>query len=349
MGKTINLRTKLIGAFILGSLLGASAVVWNLANFRWAASAFQVATKENLPALASIAELDRAMEWARVQERSLMLVRQTSEDAVRARKEHGLLLALSKTAWSRYKATPSGEDEKALQPEFEALYADWEKASLEAVRLLGQESTDARKDAIEISMSEGERKFEKARAVLGRLAAVRQKTAETFAEQIRSTSTRTTILTIVVILALVVSGVAAGLVFARMIVGSLVDVAAQARRAAGGDLGARIAVHGSDELGDMAASLNGMLETFEGVINQVQHSTTQTADASRQLASGSEQLSSGAGEQAASVEETTSSLEQMSASITQNAENSRQTEEMASRACATQRRAGRPSPRRSTR
>ena len=329
MGKTINLRTKFIGAFILGSLLGASAVVWNLANFRWAASAFQVATKENLPALASIAELDRAMERARVQERSLMLVRQTSEDAVRARKEHGQLLALTKTAWSRYKAIPSGEDEKALQPEFEALYADWEKASLEAVRLLGQESTDARKDAIEISMSEGERKFEKARAVLGKLAAVRQKTAETFAEQIRSTSTRTTILTIVVILALVVSGVAAGLVFARMIVGSLVDVAAQARRAAAGDLGARIAVHGADELGDMAASLNGMLETFEGVINQVQRSTTQTADASRQLASGSEQLSSGAGEQASSIEETSASLEEMSASITQNAENSKRMEEMA--------------------
>ena len=155
MDKTITLRTKFIGAFILGSLLGASAVVWNLSNFRWAATAFQVATKENLPALASIAELDRAMERARVQERSLMLVRQTSDDAVKARKEHGQLLAVSKTAWARYKGLPSGEDEKALQPEFESAYADWEKASLEAVRLLAQESTDARKDAIEISMSDG--------------------------------------------------------------------------------------------------------------------------------------------------------------------------------------------------
>ena len=329
MVKNIPLRTKFIGAFILGSLLGASAVVWNLANFRWAATAFQVATKENLPALASIAELDRAMERARVQERSLMLVRQTSDDAARARKEHAQLLALSKAAWTRYKAVPSGEDEKALQPEFESSYAEWEKSSLEAVRLLAQESTDARKDAIEISMSDGERKFEKARAVLGKLATLRQKSAETFAEQIRSTSAKTTIMTIVVILGLIVSGVAAGLLFSRMIVGSLVDVATQARRAAGGDLGARIAVHGADELRAMGASLNGMLETFEGVINQVQRSTTQTADASRQLASGSEQLSSGAGEQASSIEETSASLEEMSASITQNAENSKRMEEMA--------------------
>ena len=329
MTRSITLRTKFVGAFILGSLLGASAVVWNLSNFRWAASAFQVATKENLPALASIAELDRAMERARVQERSLMLVRQTSDDAARARKEHGILLALSKNAWGRYKAVPSGEDEKALRPDFETAYADWEKSSLEAVKLLGEESTDARKDAIELSMSEGERKFEKARAVLGRLANLRQKSAETFAEEIRATSTRTTVMTIVVILALLASGVGAGLLFARMIVGSLVDVAAQARRAAGGDLAARIAVHGADELGAMGAALNGMLETFEGVINQVQRSTTQTADASRQLASGSEQLSGGAGEQASSIQETSASLEQMSASITQNAENSKRMEEMA--------------------
>ena len=190
MNKTINLRTKFIGAFILGSLLGASAVVWNLANFRWAASAFQVATKENLPALASIAELDRAMERARVQERSLMLVRQASEDAAKARKEHGQLLTLAKATWARYKGLPSSQDEKALQPEFESAYADWEKATLEAVRLLGQESADARKDAIEISMSEGERKFEKARAVLGRLASFRQKNAEVFAEEIRATSAK---------------------------------------------------------------------------------------------------------------------------------------------------------------
>ena len=331
MTRTIRLRTKFIGAFIIGSLVGASAVVWNLSNFRWAASAFQVATRENLPALAALAEVDRDMERARVEERGLMLVRQASEDAARARKEHGVRLAHAKAAWDRYKAIPSGDDEKALRPAFEAAYAEWEKSSLEAVRLLAEESSDARKDAIELSMSEGSRKFEKARAVLDRLGEIRQKGAEAFAERIRATSSRTTVLTVLVILALVACGVGAGLLFSRLIVGPLVDVADQARRVAGGDLATRIAVHGADELGEMGASLNRMLETFEGVISQVQRSTTQTAEASRQLASGSEQLSNGAGEQASSIQETSASLEQMSASITQNAENSKRMEEMAVR------------------
>ncbi len=331
MTRTIRLRTKFIGAFIIGSLVGASAVVWNLANFRWAASAFQVATKENLPALAALADVDRDMERARVEERGLMLVRQASEDAGRARKEHGLRLAHAKASWERYKAIPPSDDEKALRPEFEGAYAEWEKSSLEAVRLLAEESADARKDAIELSMSEGGRKFEKARAVLARLGEIRQRNAEAFAEGIRVTSSRTTLLTVLVILALLASGVGAGLLFSRLIVGPLVDVAGQARRVAGGDLATRIAVHGRDELGEMGESLNRMLETFEGVISQVQRSTMQTAEASRQLASGSEQLSNGAGEQASSIQETSASLEQMSASITQNAENSKRMEEMAVR------------------
>src|SRR5262249_15525324 len=55
------------------------------------------------------------------------------------------------------------------------------------------------------------------------------------------------------------------------------------------------------------------------------------ASAAAQVSATSQTLSQGTSEQAASVEETTSSLEQMSASITQNAENSRQTEQLASR------------------
>jgi methyl-accepting chemotaxis protein len=325
-----TLRTKLIGAFVVGSLLGAAAVAWNLSNFRWAASAFHVATRESLPALEFVNEVDRDMHQALVEERSLMFVRQASEDASKGRKEHAENLAQARAAWQKYKAIPAGRDEMALWPEFESAYAEWEKASNEAARLLGEESADARKDAIELSLSEGEKKFTKAQGLLIRLAEVRRKSAESFAEKVQATASRTTVLTLVVLLALLGSGIALGLMFSRLIAASLMDVAAQAGRAADGDLSVRVAVKKhQDEIGQMGLALNRMLESFQNVILQVQQSTTQTADASRQLAQGSEQLSSGAGEQASSIEETSASLEQMSASITQNADNSRQMEEMA--------------------
>jgi len=109
----------------------------------------------------------------------------------------------------------------------------------------------------------------------------------------------------------------------------LLQVVTQAGQAAAGDLTVRVAVASQDELGQMAAALNRMLESFHDVMRRVQAATQQTASASRQLAAGSEQLSGGAGEQAASLEETTATLEEMSASIGQNAENSRQMEAMA--------------------
>ncbi len=320
---------KLIGAFVIGSLLGASAVAWNLSNFRWAASAFHVATRESLPALGFVNRIDRDMLEALVAERSLMFLRQASEEAAQKRKDHAENLRQAKENWAKYKALPAGEEERKLWPLFEGFFADWEKITLEVQALLAQDMADARKDAIDLSLSAGEDKFTKAQGVLGNLAEVRQKNAEAFAGKVQATASRTTVLTIVVLLALLGCGIALGLLFARLIAKSLVDVASQAERAADGDLSVRIAVKHRDEIGQMGLSLNRMLESFQNIIIQVQQSTTQTADASRQLAQGSEQLSSGAGEQASSIEETSASLEEMSASITQNADNSRKMEEMA--------------------
>ena len=333
MNKILNatMKTKLIGAFVIGSLLGAGAVAWNLSNFRWAASVFHVATRESLPALRFVNEVAQDMQQALVEERSLMFVRQASEDASKGRKEHAEKLARAREAWQSYKEVPASQDEMALWPAFEGAYAEWEKDSSEAVRLLGEESADARKDAIELSLYVSEKKFDKARGILGNLTQIRQKGAETFAGKVQATADRTTGWMVVVLLAILGCGVALGLLFSRLIAEALMDVTAQAERAADGDLSVRIAVKRRDEIGQMGLALNRMLESFQNTIVRVQESTTQTADASRQLARGSEQLSSGAGEQASSIEETSASLQEMSASITQNADNSRQMQEMALR------------------
>ncbi|HSB64831.1 MAG TPA: methyl-accepting chemotaxis protein [Thermoanaerobaculia bacterium] len=331
MNKILNasLQTKLIGAFVIGSLLGAGAVAWNLSNFRWAANAFHVATRESLPALEFVNEVDRDMQKALVAERTLMFLRQASEEAAQKRKDHAENLRQAKEHWAKYKLLPATEEEKKLWPDFEGFFAEWEKVTLEVQALLAQDMGDARKDAIDLSLSAGEEKFAKAQSVLSRLAETRRTAAEVFAGKVQGTAVRTTVFSLVVLLALLGCGVAIGLLFARLIATSLRNVAAQAGRAADGDLSVRIAVNSRDEIGQMGLALNRMLESFQNVIVQVQQSTTQTADASRQLAKGSEQLSSGAGEQASSIEETSASLEEMSASITQNADNSRQMQEMA--------------------
>ena len=310
-----RLRTKLTSSMVLVVLLCAGAGLWNLSNFRWAAAAFGVASREHLPAL--------------VAERSLMFLRQASDEAAAKSRDHNDSLRQAKDHWARYTAIAAGDEEKKLWPDFEKLFGEWEKTTEEVESLLAQDMVDARKDAIDLSLSQGEERFEKARNVLRKLADLRLKTTESFDGRVRVAVTRTTVWTLLVLVVLAVGGVGLSLWIAGVISRTLTNVATQAGRAAGGDLTVRIAIESKDELGQMGEALNRMLESVHGVILQVQQSTMQTASASRQLGAGAETLSSGTGEQASSIEETSASLEEMSASITQNAENSRRMEEMA--------------------
>jgi methyl-accepting chemotaxis protein len=324
-----RLQTKLILTLVLVVFLCAVAGLWNLSNFRWAASAFGVASRGHLPALDYIVEADRDMQQALVAERTLMFLRQASEEAVAKRKDHAEKIQGAKDRWSKYKEISAGEEERKIWPEFEKLFAEWEKVTKEVVGLLARDMADARKDAIDLSLSDGEARFEKTRELLSKLITLRLQAAEKFDSQVQVSASWTTWWTIVVLVALAFGSGAIGLILARLVTRSITNVVEQAERAAEGDLTVRVDADSQDELGQMGRALNRMLEGFHDLMTRVQQATHQTASASRQLAAGSEQLSSGAGEQASSLEETTATLEQMGASITQNAENSRQMEQMA--------------------
>ena len=128
------------------------------------------------------------------------------------------------------------------------------------------------------------------------------------------------------------------IVISRGITSRLASAVAAADRIARGDLSDDVVVDGSDEIAALQASMRAMNEKLGEVIGEVRAGADALTAASQQVSATSQSLSQGTGEQAASVEETTSSLEEMSASITQNADNSRQTEQMASRLGAERRR-----------
>lgn len=102
-----------------------------------------------------------------------------------------------------------------------------------------------------------------------------------------------------------------------------------AEKMAAGDMTIDVLVRSEkDALGH---SLSDMVARVGEVISGVLSGTANIASASEQVSSTSQTLSQGANEQAASVEETSSSLEEMSGTITQNADNSRQTEQLATK------------------
>ncbi|MFB3818738.1 MAG: methyl-accepting chemotaxis protein [Candidatus Methylomirabilales bacterium] len=324
-----SLRAKLLLGFAFVVVLGAGAGIWNLTNFRWAADAFRVAIREQMPALDYIVEADRDMQQALVAERSLMFLRQASEEAAAMRKDHAENLAQVRTRFGKYAALPAPPAERTLQAQFTAALGEWEKLSTEIVGLLTQDEASARKDAMDLSLSEGTVKFEKARNVLNALTESRLKEAGAFADAVQTAVRRTTGLTVAVLLLLAAASAAAGLVLARQIVRSLSHVVERASQAATGDLTVRVGLATGDELGRMGRALDGMLARFEASMTEVQRAAAQTAAAAEQLSAGSRQLSSGAQEQASSLEETAASLEEMTGTVRQNAENARQADQVA--------------------
>jgi methyl-accepting chemotaxis protein len=117
-----------------------------------------------------------------------------------------------------------------------------------------------------------------------------------------------------------------------MVTRSILQAVSAATKLSEGDFNVRLDVKSKDEAGQLATSLNNMVERLSQIISEVRAAANNLGAASEEVSATAQSMSQGSSEQAASVEETSSSVEQMSASINQNTENSRVTDGMASKA-----------------
>ncbi|MDH4164676.1 MAG: methyl-accepting chemotaxis protein, partial [Nitrospirota bacterium] len=188
---------------------------------------------------------------------------------------------------------------------------------------------------------------------------------------IKSTTSRTVWIMMVISIVSVLISVAASMVISRSITAPLGEAVAVSDKMSQGDLNVSIEVKSRDETGmllesmkKMVASLRGhatvaeqvaagdlkvnakvlgdndtlgksltaMIEKLRTVVTDVKAASDNVASGSQQLSSGAEQMSQGATEQASSTEEAGSSVEEMNATIRQNADNAAQTEKIARKA-----------------
>ncbi|HET7434339.1 MAG TPA: methyl-accepting chemotaxis protein, partial [Thermoanaerobaculia bacterium] len=189
------------------------------------------------------------------------------------------------------------------------------------------------------------------------------------ASQSRYRTART--VTYFLIALLVIIGTVLSVVISASIARPIVRMSESANRAAKGDITDALEFDDrSDELGELSRSMNSMYSYFQSmvsvadrmaagdltvkvearsqadsfgvafskmlaklveVIGEVRASATALTTAAGQVSATAQTVSQGNSQQAAAVQETTANLEQMNASIAQNADNSRATEEMASK------------------
>jgi methyl-accepting chemotaxis protein len=120
-----------------------------------------------------------------------------------------------------------------------------------------------------------------------------------------------------------------GYFIAQLIAKPLLTTVGVLEKMAEGDLTARLDLNTTDEVGKMAAALNGATEAIRTTLSDVRNSADNMANAAQGLSAASEQLASGAQEQASSLEETTATMEQITSTIKQNADNAKQANQVA--------------------
>ena len=120
----------------------------------------------------------------------------------------------------------------------------------------------------------------------------------------------------------------------RSITRPLGAVVALVEKLSQGDLREQVRSESRDEIGQLQAAMGVMVDKMQSVIAQVRSGAESLSSAAGQLSATASMVSAGTSEQASAVEETTATLEEMNSSIGQNAENSRQTEQMATKGAA---------------
>ncbi|HUI72030.1 MAG TPA: methyl-accepting chemotaxis protein [Spirochaetia bacterium] len=88
-----------------------------------------------------------------------------------------------------------------------------------------------------------------------------------------------------------------------------------AERVSAGDLTQQLRVRQGDEVGKLAAALNGMTGRLNGMVGTIQHNAEQVAASSEEMSASAQSLAEGAQAQASALEETSASVEELSASV----------------------------------
>jgi methyl-accepting chemotaxis protein len=263
------------------------------------------------------------------------------------------------------------------------LYAKMQSARADFITLRGEVLALSRqlkaKEAADLVMARLDAVFDRYMKTIHELVAFNTTTGTEAGNAIHAATARSIRGILIGLTCAVLASIGIALFIARSITRPLRAATTAVGQVATGDLSVRVAVDSKDEVGQIAASLNQMIDNLRGaaelanristgdltrdaqvlserdtlglalrqmlqnlrnIVGEVSQASANVASGSEEMSATAQQLSQGASEQAASAEETTSAMEEMSASVQQNADSARQTDKLASKAAEDARTSG---------
>ncbi|MGH9574350.1 MAG: methyl-accepting chemotaxis protein [Candidatus Acidiferrales bacterium] len=307
-----KIATRLIMAFsavlVLMALLGVFSLT-RLASVN--VMAMEIGQNE-LPGTRALADLYSDLEKCRAEIRLSVSSAKPQERAKALEDLHGAAADIKKQEDIYAPLVDEGE-EKRLYDSFTSQYAQYTLTNQKVENFVQAGQT---KDAADLLEKEDAPEFDAAESTLTSDSELQQKMSDEALNKAESTYEAARIW----VSAILVGGIALGLLLAiliaRQISRPVQRVCAVAKRIADGDLTAEeIALNQSDEIGELAASINTMQNNLQGIISSLTQNATHVAAASEEFSSTSQQITANSEEATAQANTVSAATEQVSRNL----------------------------------
>ncbi len=231
-----------------------------------------------MPSLDLLLQVDRDLHQLLVAERSMIFADRRDKVFEELLKEYETNLKQAAERWTKYKALPLTDAEKALFPTYEANLDAWQKISRQIVEARKADTREGRALALDLSLTQARTSFETMREVINQLTEINNATAK---EADASASdayeqARTTVI------AFTAAGLLIALLLAALITRSITRPLGRcvdfSKKITHGDLGANLEVEQKDESGILAAALRSMVGTLKTKIGEANDRQREAAD-----------------------------------------------------------------------
>lgn len=309
MFRNLRIGTKLIATFILIITLAASIglfAIWQ--NSRLADAAGEM-SKKDIPGIHALASID-ALVGSHRRAEMLMLLAQENDQREKYVQRNVETTEKMQKARAAYEQIASGEDEKKLYAEFTSA---WNAYIAEYPAIVDAARKGDVGAAAPVIFGASSKAFNAAIDTLAKLEQLKIKQSEERTSKTLSISRQTAIGIGVLMAISILFGIAVGVLLSRSFSSRLSRLAADAEKVASGDLGVSVTVDSSDEVGELAASFEKMINSLREMIGHLADSATQIGSASGELHTESGRMANGAEEVAGQSITVATASEEMSA------------------------------------
>lgn len=210
------------------------------------------------------------------------------------------------------------DEERKTFAEFKKALGAW---MAEHPKIVEQALLDNDEEATKLIMGASSKHFNAAIKALEECVASTIKQTQDKSKRCFNINSSAQLWILISLIACLIIGLLLAIVISRMISRPIGDMARQAQRVADGELNVRINQDSNDEIGQLSASFNKMVESLRDVISKVVATSGQVTNAADQLRATSEQMSTGAEQVVAQASTVATASEEMAATSGDIAQN----------------------------